>query len=257
MNKIFNRLNSIMPAEYKKKLKSAYVNTFGHTKYQKLVVIGHARTGSNFLLDALNTSSVIKMYHEIFAGHNREMGKDFERILATLSEKQLKKIKLVGFKLFYYHLTEQEWNQFLAQDEFLIIHLVRKNRLRTIISLDIAFKIKKWSTIKKSEISDSSKNIILDTSQLIQRLEKIENYEELTRRRFKERNFLEISYEDLVSMPSETFSNITSYFGIHDINYKKTKLKKQNPETIQDLIINYNEVAQLLRNTRFEKYLIT
>lgn len=197
------------------------------------------------------------MYHEIFAGHNRKIGQDFERILANLYEKQPKQIKLVGFKLFYYHLTEQEWNQLLAKDEFLVIHLVRKNRLKTIVSLDIAFKTKQWSKMKKNEISDNSKHIILDASKLIQRLEKIENYEELTRRRFKEKNFLEISYEDLVGMPRETFSKITSYLDIHDIDYKKTKLKKQNPETVQDLVINYDEVEQLLRNTRFENYLIT
>jgi hypothetical protein len=131
-----------MPAEYKKKLESAYINIFGYMGYQRLAVVGHARTGSNFLLEALNTSSVIKMYDEIFAGHNREIGKDFERIFANLYKKQSKQIKLIGFKLFYYHLTEQEWNKFFSHDEFLIIHLVRKNKLRTIISLELAFKTK-------------------------------------------------------------------------------------------------------------------
>lgn len=56
-------------------------------------------------------------------------------------------------------------------------------------------------------------------------------------------------------MPSETFSRISSYLNIEDIDYKKTKLKKQNPESLQDLIVNYDEVAQLLKNTRFEDYL--
>ncbi|NJM87053.1 MAG: hypothetical protein HC847_07545 [Hydrococcus sp. RU_2_2] len=152
-------------------------------------------------------------------------------------------------------MTEQEWNDFLFHDEFSIIHIIRKNKLRTIASLDIAFKTKQWSADKKSEILRNNKNTILDTSQLMQRLEKIENYEDLTRKRFQKRSYLEINYEDLVSMPSETFSRISSYLNIEDIDYKKTKLKKQNPESLQDLIVNYDEVAQLLKNTRFEDYL--
>lgn len=253
MNKIFVSLTN--PTEYTEKIKSVYAKVFGYTNYQRLVIIGHARTGSNFLLEALNTSSAIKMYHEIFAAHNRQYGEDFQKILATIYKKQPKSIKLVGFKLFYYHLTDQEWNEFLSYDNFMTIHLIRKNKLRTIISLDIAFKTNQWSARQKNQTSSSSKNISLDTSKLIQKLEKIEQHENLTKNRFQAKSFLEVSYEDLVSKPDQIFSQISSYLKIDDIDYKKNKLKKQNPEAIEDLVINYSEVVDLLKNTRFAHYL--
>lgn len=256
MNNMLDQLNHFTSREFKEKIKSTYIKTFGYTNYQRLVVVGNARTGSNFLLEALNSSKAIKMYHEIFAGHNRKIGENFQPILSTLYQKQLQSIKLVGFKLFYYHLTEQEWNNFLSYDNFLIIHLIRKNKLRTIISLDIAFKTNQWSTVKKNEKS-SSKKIYLEPNKLIKRIEKIEDYEKLTRKRFQTKSFLEISYEDLITNPESVFSQISNYLSIYDIDYKKNKLKKQNTEAIQDLVINYEEIVDLLVNTRFSHYLNT
>ncbi len=87
------------------------------------------------------------MYHEDFAKRNREMaGKDYDQIFPMLFRKENKYIKAVGFKLFYDHLTKDEWGKFLLYKYLKIIHLTRENCLRTIVSLDIAFKLAQWSS---------------------------------------------------------------------------------------------------------------
>jgi LPS sulfotransferase NodH len=197
------------------------------------------------------------MHHEAFAEHNLEMaGKGFDQIFHMLFGKQNKNIKAVGFKLFYDHLTKDEWERFLSYNDFKIIHLTRENCLRTIVSLDIAFKLDYWS----SSTEDKGKPLIekriwLDTSNLIDRLEQIKDYEALTRKRFKDRRVLEVEYKKLIGKPGETFQSIGECLGINDIDFTKITIKKQNPENLKHLITNYDEVYQLLENTKFAKYL--
>ncbi len=137
-----------------------------------------------------------------------------------------------------------------------IIHLTRENCLRTIVSLDIAFKTDQWGTsVDDKYIQPIEKSILLNTSNLIGRLEQIKNYEVLTRDRFKDRYILEVEYKKLIGKPGETFNRIGKYLGINDIDFTKITITKQNPENLEQLITNYDEVYQLLENTRFAEYL--
>jgi len=236
---------------------SEWVNLkfFKHETYKRFAIVGHARTGSNYLISGLNTSKHLYVHSEIFAGHVREIGKDFDLILSNAFQKQEKRIKAVGFKLFYYHLTEEEWHKFLLQKEFMIIHLRRRNYLRTIVSLDIAFKTNQWMSTS-DVVQPEIKSVELDTTTLIKRLEEIQNAEILTRERFKDRDMIEIVYEDLVANPYEVFQGIGEFLGVADIDPDKIELTKQNPESLEQLISNYDQVTALLQDTVFSQYLL-
>ncbi len=234
-----------------------YLNLFGHRNYNRFAVIGNARTGSDYLFLGLKNSNCVRMHHEVFAEHNLEMaGKGFDQIFHMLFGKQNKNIKAVGFKLFYDHLTKDEWEKFLSYNDFKIIHLTRENCLRTIVSLDIAYKLDYWSTSTEDKGKPIiEKRIWLDTSNLIGRLEQIKNYENLTRNRFKDRSVLEVEYKKLIGKPGETFQSIGEYLDVNAIDFGKITIKKQNPESPEQLITNYDEVYQLLENTKFAEYL--
>jgi LPS sulfotransferase NodH len=242
---------------YKEKLHLTYLNIFGHRNYNRFAVIGHSRTGSNYLFVGLNSSSCVRMYHEVFAKRNREVvGKEFDLIFPMVFQKESRNIKAVGFKLFYDHLTRGEWEKFLSHKYIRIIHLTRENRLRTIVSLDIAYKTDHWSASandKDKQIVE--KRIVLDTSKLIDRLEQIQDYETFIRDRFKDRHILEVVYERLTTKPGEIFQYIGGYLGIDDIDLNKITLKKQNPESLEQLIVNYDEVYELLKNTKYAPHL--
>lgn len=235
-------------------LQRAYFRFFGHQVYQRFAIVGNARTGSNYLLDGLKTSRAIRMYHEIFASHSREIGKDFDKILSTTYRYESKSTRMVGFKVFYNHLTEDEWKRLVAHDDLKVIHLTRQNRLRTIISLEIAFKTGQWTRAAKSG-GPKEKRVILDPSKLLKRLEQIEEGEAATRSRFRDRQILEIVYEELVRAPYETFESVGAYLGVHGIDPGKIRLRRQNPESLAQLIVNYDEVKSALQNTRFAEFL--
>jgi Stf0 sulphotransferase len=235
-------------------LQRAYFRAFGHQIDQRFAIIGNARTGSNYLLGGLKSSPAIRMYHEIFAGHNRTIGKDFDEILSTVFQYESKSTHIVGFKVFYNHLTNEEWSKLRACRKLKVIHLTRRNRLRTIISLEIAFKTGKWTRSSKSE-ELGRKQLILDPSKLIKQLEQIEEGESDTRVRFNDRQIFEVVYEELVQSPMEVFALVSKYLGVDGIDPSKIRIKKQNPESLRQLIVNYDEIVAVLKNTRFAEYL--
>lgn len=255
MNKeLISQLRDKADSIYRHTLQRTYFRVFGHPVHQRFAIVGNARTGSNFLLDGLRTSPSIRMYHEIFASHNRQVGKDFDKILSMVFQHESKATEIVGFKVFYNHLTEEEWKKLRACQELKIIHLTRQNRLRTIISLEIAFKTGQW-TKSANAGGPKEKQVTLEPSKLIRRLEQIEEGEAATRLRFSDRPILEVVYEDLVRTPETTFGSVGSYLGVNGIDPGKIRLRRQNPESLQQLIKNYEEIETVLKNTRFAEYL--
>ena len=190
-----------------------YGALFGNQNYARFAIVGYARTGSNYLSGGINSSRSVYMYHEIFAEHNRQLGKNFDEIMSKLYQKQGKRIKHVGFKLFYYHLTDDEWKKFLSHKDFSIIHLLRRNRLRTLVSLEIAFKTNRW-TSGNSKLSLESRIVHLDPDKLLKDIEKIIKYENITRVRFRDRKMIEVVYEDVVKDPINQFTQIGNFLGI-------------------------------------------
>lgn len=239
---------------YVRTLQRKYFRLFGHQIDRRFVIVGNPRTGSNYLSDGLKSSPSVRVYDEIFADHYRKIGKDFDRIFSTVFQHEDKSTKIVGFKVFYNHLTKEEWEKLIAYKDLKVIHLIRRNRLRTVISLEIAFKTGQWTKSGNSH-GPKEKRVTLDALKLIQRLEQIEQSEYATRARFSDRQILEIVYEDLVRSPSQVFGSVGAYLGVGGIDPDKIRLKRQNPESLMQLIVNYDEIATALKNSRFAEYL--
>ena len=251
---ILSQLRERADAVYTRGLQRTYYRVLGHQVDRRFAIVSTARTGSNFLSGGLKTSPSIRMYHEIFADHNRQIGRDFEKVFATVFQPESRSTKVVGFKVFYNHLTEEEWQKLLFYRDLKAIHLTRRNRLKTVISLEIAFKTGRWTKSRGSGRPED-KHLTLDPAKVLARLEQIEAGESATRARFADRQMLEVVYEELVRSPREVFATIGSYLGVSDIDPDKIRLKRQNPEALKQLITNYEEVKAVLKNTRFEEYL--
>ncbi len=212
------RANSV----YTHTFQRAYFRLLGHPVEQRFAIVSNARTGSNYLLDGLKSSPAVRTYHEIFASHNREVGKGFEKILSTVYQFESNATRLVGFKVFYNHLTDDEWGKFVTHKDLKVIHLTRRNRLRTVISLEIAFKTGQWTKAGNAG-GARDKRVSLDPLKLIKRLEQIEEGEKEARERFCDRPMLEIVYEELVQSPGQVFASVGDYLGVYDIDPGKIR----------------------------------
>ncbi|MBN1824918.1 MAG: hypothetical protein JW958_01545 [Candidatus Eisenbacteria bacterium] len=229
---------------------------WGSREYARLVVVGHARTGTNYLIDGLTTSKHVRMYNEIFSNEYREVGRDFERRLRRLYRKRSPSVRCVGFKLFDYHLTDSEWREFLEHKEFKVIHQTRKNRLRMIVSLDIAFATNQWVDFD-AKATLSQRRIRVETKDLLERIGNIEKVERKIEERFADRDTITVTYERLAADPFTEFRRIGVYLGVSDIDPGKIRMKRQNPEPLRDLILNYGEVEETLRDTPYANDLLS
>ena len=225
----------------------------GSRNYSKFIILSRSRTGSNFLLSLLNSHPNIDCYGELFL-HLR--GKDSLEIWKRIFKKHPGRIKCVGFKLFYYHPVDSDdkkvWNLIEGDPQIKIIHLKRKNLLRTILSRKIAEKTKIWKeNSTKTFIPPKEKAVKLSHVECLNEFNKIRAWENEADARFSKHAIFEIYYEDLVHQRDVVMNDVYSF-----LNLKKhqpyTDLRKQNKEGFQDLILNYNSLKVSFTGTGWE-----
>ncbi|WP_320040578.1 sulfotransferase domain-containing protein [uncultured Desulfobacter sp.] len=253
-----------MQQNFKPRLKQLILKTyfrysgllFGNMDYSRFVVVGHARTGSNYLLNALNQIDSIRIYDEVFAGHNRSIGEGFEKIWRSIFCKQLPNISAVGFKLFYSHLSPDEWKEIYTKHDLIWVHLLRRNKLRTLVSLDIAFTTKRWAE-KNNTRTFKPQTIHIESTTILQRIKKLELMEKSARESLSKHPYIELFYEEMVLDPKNEIGKIIKFIGVDGaINNERINMRKQNRSLLKETIENYNEIAEVLTGTKYEDYLI-
>jgi len=228
--------------------------TFGlvkNTVYKKFIILCYARTGSNLLVSYLNSHPNIKVDGEIFS----KLGEiSFEKILDSEFRKYPKRIKAVGFKIFYDqpadYLNCGIWEHLGKMDELYVIHLKRQNKLRTMLSLKIAMKNDIWHG---STIGLKDKQVSFSFDELNNQFKQLENWEIEGERRFKEHPLLTIYYEDLDTNPEDIVKKILEFL---ELPYRKpkTKYSRQNPEKANKLIDNFEELKIGFLGTKWESF---
>ena len=228
-----------------------------HNGYSKFIIVSHARSGSNLLLNSLNSHPNLIAEHEIFAAHNRNIGEDFQPTLERLFCPRAKSAKAVGCKIFYYHLNDAEWQQIAEIPNLKVIHLKRKNRLSMIVSMKVAFKTDQWGITNESErIAADEKQVYLDDDFLRDSFTNIESWENKTNQLFQNSQIIDFAYEDLSQHYGETMNRLFDFLAVPQIPIEqiKTKHKRQNPEPLNKLIQNYAELKAKFANTPWEHY---
>ena len=227
----------------------------GSRNYKKAVILTKSRTGSNLLISMLNSNPEIDFKNEVF---QRIDEFSVPTIWNRTFSKRFKGIKMVGFKLFYYHPLESEdrsvFDRIKNDKSITIIHLTRKNKLRNYLSQIIAHNSGLWKQSKGTE-NAQSKNVNVDPIRAIKHFQEIEAWENAARENFKDHKMIEVDYESLTSQASETLSSIAEFldFPIEDFN-TRSNLKKQNPEKLDELILNYDKLKFELGEHGFSHY---
>jgi LPS sulfotransferase NodH len=223
---------------------------FKHNTYTPFLILGHPRTGTSLLHTYLNSHNNILSLNEPLTHTN-----DGEALFKPYS----KLITVVGFKYFHEYILDEAKKTSLinlaSKHKIKVIKIDRKNYLRTYLSLCIAEKTNEWSSVGKSELGIIRKQISLTKDDCIAAFNNYKNIENETEKILNQYNIpvFQINYEDLVENSIAKMTEVQGFLGV-EYQTPISLLKKQNPESLNELIINYNALKNEFIGTTYESF---
>jgi LPS sulfotransferase NodH len=229
--------------------------TVGHCHYRRFIVLSRDRTGSNMLVQMLNSHPNIAADYEIFG---KLHGKSEQNILDKSFTKQPFYIKAKGFKIFYYHPQDGDpetvWSLLQPMKDLYVVHLKRRNMLRTLVSSRVAYTTGVYGVRSEKEDAEYRKKlkpIIYDAENLREHFQQTRAWEKSGEEMFRNHPMISVDYEDLVSQRDQTFQKVTDFLGV-DYRRPKTDFKKQITQKLQDVLENYGQLKTEFIRTEWE-----
>lgn len=256
----------------------------GEAKSASFVIFATQRTGSSWLMDMLDAHPAIASYDELLlAGasgsgywgrtdleffepyyiRKRKHDNFFARALwsfrylnALYSPRQ--GTEAIGMKLMY----EQLWKNpcvwlYMMRHRVRVVHIIRINLLDIILSLETVKARKTPHALASHAVETPA--VTLDPSTLVSTLKTFEFRVRVARwlLTLLPIEHLDIAYEQLMADPS-ILDDAFRFLGV-DIPPESpthaSRFKKLNTASKSDLIENYVEIEQVLKGTRFERFL--
>lgn len=248
--------------------------------YTKFVVIATQRTGTSLLINLLRSHSEVVCYSEILKENDRPSW-GFKRIdqktyrlskkypLAYINHFFFRNysvhVKAVGFKYMYNQLSSSKAKKIIKSfdnEKDLIIHLKRKNKLKTYVSQQL-LKINKKSTgllnekylekFKNNKSKIVTESIFVSAEEFKSYVKRIQKWESLYDKLIANKKHLIIYYEDLEENYISEANKI-----IETLNLAKEELTclnvKLNISPLSKSITNYEELKKEFSYTGFEGY---
>ncbi len=248
----------------------------------KSVVLTSQRSGSYFLEQCLDSHPQIRCYGEILIGfgdvYQGQVPKLFLKNRRTMilwkyvmSGAALRPVKMLNdfynrgeaqvmtFRAMYNHLRDfRVRNYYLSDTSIRIIHLRRDNLLKQHISRVLMHrqsKLGRKDAHTTKPLTPVSTHIAPEgaIAAMTEVQEEYSKYDQL----FSKHPKIELVYEDMIDGPSLTnaaSTAITGLFGL-DPAPMTSKLVKMNPNRLDQMVENYDELVQALKGTEFERFL--
>ena len=242
--------------------------------YRRFLVLAHARSGSNLLVDGLATDPRILSYAEIF--HRTEVFIDplvateplrflrREMPLRFLQEAIYgavhRRIQAVGFKVFPEHLDaslkmQQVRGWLAAQNDISVINLSRRNLLRYYVSFKKAWRSGQWQLPVGSFLAGSqSFTLHVDPADAERVFKLREERDSAHRALFSAHPMLTLYYEDLQAELLPTFARVQNFLGMEACTVQLRQLK-QETRSLPEIIENYDELRRRWSGSRWESFL--
>lgn len=236
------------------------------------VVVAKQRSGSTMLEVALDSHPQIRCHDELFHGRNT-WSWSYRQFLDERDEKggsRLRPVRrpllagryldlvfssepsapAVGFRLMYNHLRQNPQLLFLLRRRRArVIHLVRTNVLKARVSTAAA----RQRQVYRSDVAATEVKVLLPLDGLLEELHHRDREIAANRRRLRGYHpLLEVAYEEVQASPDREFARILRFLDVDPEVPLRTGTSKQNPDRLEDVLANYDEVAGLLRGTPYE-----
>ena len=235
----------------------------GHSEYMRFIIVGRSRTGSNLLRSLLNAHSQVESYGEVFRSPAREamdwdhtgVLRQSDRMHRLLLEDPVSfigtriyrrypaGIAAVGFKIFYYHAQEGNWQAvwpaLQQQTGIRVIHMKRRNMLSTHLSRQRAELTDVW--VNTSGQVEQPLAIHLDYEQCLADFQRTRAWEEACDTQFAGHAKIELFYEDLAQDNDREMRRVQTFL---DVDYQPVTptIYKQTQQTLAQAIANYDEL---------------
>lgn len=248
---------------------------------EKFIVLAGRRSGTTLLVTCLDSHPQIDCTKEVFDTHRKfkyfqvdrrtglfyryrsaSIKRQFDYIFrrkplieAFLAEiyRPIEGMKAIGSRLSYGQARKYpqilDW---VTANEAAVIHLIRANPIKAIVSQFTAKKRHTYHTtsqVKRVTVRLQPQKL---QRSVAKRLREIEMY----RAMFKDGRYHEVYYESLVADRDGETRRILDFLHIDQFVPLTTNLVKQNPDSLQDILENYAEIAQVFKGSALEKYLV-
>ena len=246
----------------------------------RFIVLAARRSGVTLLLDSLSSHPQIQCYKEVFRTRQKfryfqidKKHSHFYKFRSASLKRQIdyilrRKQLLDAFLMELYtpadgikatiarlaYLQARKYPEIVElalENDIGIIHLVRENSLKTIASNISARKRNTHHSTSKVE----PVAIQLSPSKLRKSLTRLTKQIENYRAVLAGKRHLEVSYESFVAHRDTETRRILNFLGVDPSVPLTSDLIKLNPDSLEDILENYDQVAQALKRTVFEKYL--
>ena len=219
----------------------------------KFILIGLGRCGSNLLKFALKQNRQIYMIGEYFnknvhpEAQSQDGGKRGRDFFAEVHAG----VKAQGFKIFLHQAGKEParliWDYLCNDRDIRVIHLIRKNTFKRILSHEVANMRGQW-------LHDSTGTNDLVISQppewWLEKLQLDDDREKQLVARFKKHSVMPIYYEDLVSEWDIVTDEVQVFLGVDPKKVGK-KTKKQEQLPLSKRCGNYNDLVDYFQDTKY------
>ena len=238
------------------------------------VVLTTNRSGSEWVISTLNNFPGVSAHGELFLPRPRNLDKkwDAEFAYTRYFETKFKSLTIrpfsvfsyldalygmagkVGFKLMYKQLgLYPEILAYFIRNRIRVIHLVRKNHLDVMVSYAVKAKIGQAHLLVGQSAPDKLQ-VELDTRNLVRQFSWLQKQQNMAKKLLLwcKLPHLEVSYEDVVRDQAHYFSLIGDFLSINPREQMpQSPLTKIRKGTHRDMISNYDQVKQVLADSKF------
>jgi LPS sulfotransferase NodH len=164
-------------------------------------------------------------------------------------------IRAVGFKIFYYHARgngwERVWDHLQTQTTLRVLHIKRRNLLKTHLSRRRAAQTDVWTDTSGS--SQSIEPITLDYDECLADFRQTRAWEEEYDARLADHPRIEIIYEDLAGDYETEMRRIQDFLGVPYRRLEPNTYRQSN-EPLHQAIANYDELRARFSGTPWEAF---
>ncbi|WP_417250152.1 nodulation protein NodH [Celeribacter sp.] len=219
--------------------------------FDYFVILAEMRTGSNFLEENVNSYPGLKCWGEVFnpafigkARKNELLGvsiADRERDPNGLLDKLIAETDgLAGFRFFHDH--DPRILDRVLKDRTCAKIILTRNPLESYVSRKIAGATGQW---RLGDLKDArSAQVRFDKAEFTEMLDEVKAFQIHLQRRLQTsgQTAFYINYEDIQDI--EVVNGLARYLGVtEERNKTNTKTKVQNPSSLKDKVVNYDEMV--------------